>query len=177
MSLENVVLKQISKSDKWLLQLRFDKGVLLKNRTNLTINEYLFLVDQLLNCTHEMTSKRNIKLLDIQVDFKLIAEIYNNIVSSIKLFSSNRKGVVSHKDREVFFRVLENISKSQLLKGTCELALNYGFRCHAQVPIGINPIAFKRKFLGLSWSSISEDEYAGLANGQWFSIRMKQIEN
>ncbi|PCK29541.1 hypothetical protein [Pseudoalteromonas piscicida] len=171
---ESVILKKTARNNRWLLQLRFDKGLSVISSKDLTMDEHIKLIDNLLKCTSKLTKDQRLMRLDLQVDFKLVTDIYSSIVSSVSSYASTEEGSVSHKNLEIFNQVLSVISDSNLLLEICSLASKHGLVCDKEVPIGMNPIAFKKEYLGRTWSSIIDDEDSAIEVGQWFAIRLRK---
>ncbi|WNO10302.1 hypothetical protein [Teredinibacter sp. KSP-S5-2] len=141
----------------------------IENRERIKLKEY----EELLKLLMEFIFKNNIgdgSLYSVQVDIELVEETWSVIGHSLNLLFSEKSGVISHKDKDVFRSIIDILNNSQQLSKTCEIVIDYGLSCNESVPVGMNPIAFKADYIGRNWKELTIKNNFGFADGLWFSI-------
>ncbi|TMP29518.1 hypothetical protein CWB99_07865 [Pseudoalteromonas rubra] len=172
--INNIIFKREKINDRWLLQVRSDYQLAIEGRNSLRMTEY----EELLHLLFEFIETQPLgnSVDRIQLDLGLVEDTQARLSDSLRSLVTTKKGVVSHKDKDVFKVVLNNLAGSELVSNTCKLVTNYKMRCDKPIVIGMNPIAFKSEFIGKPWSVLSSQEKIGLSEGLWFAVRLKPLD-
>ncbi|WP_444901923.1 hypothetical protein ACJJIG_01425 [Microbulbifer sp. SSSA007] len=173
-SINNVIFKREKVNNRWLLQVRSDYQLSIEGRKSLRMTEY----EELLRLLFEFIETQSLgnSVDRIQLDLGLVEDTQAQLGDSLRSLVTTKKGVVTHKDKEVFKVVLNNLVGSEQVSNTCKLVTNYKMRCDESVVIGMNPIAFKSEYIGKPWSVLGSQEGLGLSDGLWFAIRLKPLD-
>ncbi|AMX02293.1 hypothetical protein [Microbulbifer thermotolerans] len=170
--LDGIHLRYENLGKRWLLQLKSSTGMRLtsaesnKSGNTITVSAFIELVSSILT---EVANRKEVSLNEIQLDLRLVSEVWNDSVYAVKESAKTNSGVVMHKDKSTGFALLGAIQKSDLLVKTCTTLAKYSYACDS-TPIGIDPIAFQCPFLNQDWDEIVGSVDAGIHEAMSFSI-------
>lgn len=159
---------------RWMLQLKLLTGMgFPTSEPNVDIiavstDEFVELLDVMLT---DISSRNQGDLDVIQVDLRLVSEVWNESVLAVQKAAKSNKGLVMHKDKTTGDALSVSIEQSELIEKTCALLEEHSYKCD-DIPIGTNPIAFQLPYQKKGWDNIVTATDAGIHEASWFAIRI-----
>ena len=169
---EGINLLQERLGKRWMLEFKNVRGTSVsyskpgKGIIPIPTENFIELLDTVLA---DISKREDVGIDTIHLDLRLISELWNDIVLSVKKAASSNKGLVKSKDKATWTAMNNAIKHSQVLVEICALLKDYAYECDEYVA-GTNPIAFQPPFSGQEWGVVINAEDAGISDSLWFGI-------
>ena len=161
--IERVLLKKLKIRDIWSLEFREDSILIHKNDSivpEVTLSEFVRILDTSLAILEEERTGTQIKRIYIHA--KIVKDLWDVIVSSVRKEALGKEGTVEPKNREITASILKSVRNSRFFENTCMTVAQHGYSCFRSRPIVSHPVAFEAKYIGRQWGVLVDAPDAGL---------------
>jgi hypothetical protein len=118
--------------------------------------------------------RRGEKIDEIQLDFDVVGDAWDDIRSAIRKAVKTGRGPLRTKDPTVTQALRQSIRQSKLVRLTCEMVRRHGMACSPQNSF-TEQVAFQREYLA-DRSKIAAADDVGLSKDLWISISFVVVE-
>lgn len=173
---EGIRYRKDKMSEKWLLEFKSTSGTMIRSGGELTESlskeEFHNLFSELIS---SILVNNSGKLDSVHIGLGIISDFWEETLSYLRKDAVPANYKLIAKDLDLARKISSHLKNSWILKAICKETMQINKNCENNF-VSMNPITFKRDYIGKEWYQVEELSNAGIqVDVLWFGLSLTNM--